>query len=71
MELAVVRVNIEIYTDEEYDRVCGLVRSSPGWIQMDIDDNGDDFEGGDPMADFAVYFNNEKNAVWFKLQIGQ
>ena len=64
-------VNVTIHTDEEYDRICELVRASLGWVWMDIDDNGNDFEGGNPMADFAVCFDNEKNAMWFKLQIGQ
>ena len=66
-----IKVNVAIHTDDEYDRVCKLVRASAGWKWMDMTDNGDDFEGGDPMADFAVYFDNEKNAMWFKLQIGQ
>ena len=66
-----IKVDVIIQTDEEYARVCELVRASPGWEWMDMTDNGDDFEGGDPMADFAVYFDNEKNAMWFKLQIGQ
>jgi hypothetical protein len=66
-----IKVNVAIHTDDEYDRVCELVRASPGWEWMDMTDNGDDFEGCDPMADFAVYFDNEKNAMWFKLQIGQ
>ena len=56
-----IKVNVAIHTDDEYDRVCRMVRAS----------NGDEFEGGDPLADFAVYFDNEKNAMWFKLQIGQ
>lgn len=66
-----IKVNVAIHTDDEYDRVCKLVRASTGWVQMDMTDNGDEFEGGDPLADFAVYFDNEKNAMWFKLQIGQ
>ena len=65
-----IKVNVAIHTDDEYDRVCELVRASPGWVQMDMTDNGDGF-CGDPLADFAVYFDNEKNAMWFKLQIGQ
>ena len=66
-----IKINVAIHTNDKYDRVCELVRASPGWVQMDITDNGDDFEGDDPIADFAVYFDNEKNAMWFKLQMGQ
>ena len=52
-----IKVDVAIHSDNEYDRVCELVRASPGWAWMDINDNGDDFEGGDPMSDFAVYFD--------------
>jgi hypothetical protein len=70
MELAMVRVDVEIHTDEEYDRVKEFVRTMPGWVQMDIEGDESDFEGGDPLAQFIVWFDNEKNAMWFKLQIG-
>ena len=63
-----IKVNVAIHTDDEYDRVCKMVRASTGWVQMDMTDNN---LCGDPLADFAVYFDNEKNAMWFKLQIGQ
>ena len=66
-----IKVDIIIQTDEEYDRVCELVRASPGWEWMDMTDNGDDFEGGDPMADFAVYFDSEPHAILFRLKVGQ
>jgi len=66
-----IKVDVAIHTDDEYDRVCELVRASPGWVWMDINDNGDDFEGGDPMADFAVYFDSEQHAILFRLKVGQ
>ena len=66
-----IKVNVAIHTDDEYDRVCELVRASPGWVWMDINDNGDDFEGGDPMADFAVCFDSEQHAILFRLKVGQ
>ena len=66
-----IKVNVAIHTDEEYDRVCELVRASPGWEWMDMTDNGDDFEGGDPLADFAVYFDTEQSAILFRLKVGQ
>ena len=65
-----ITVAVTIHTDEEYDHTCKLVRASPGWMWLDIDENGDEFEGGDPMANFTVCFDTDSHAMWFKLKMG-
>jgi hypothetical protein len=66
MELT--EVKFIVYSGEAYDRAFELVRSSPGWHQLWIDDI-EAYSEDDPLAEMTVYFDSEQHAMLFRLKM--
>jgi hypothetical protein len=66
MELT--EVKFIVYSGEAYDRAFELVRSTPGWQQLWIDDI-EAYSEDDPLAEMTVYFDCEQHAMLFRLKM--
>ena len=66
MELT--EVKFIVYSGEAYDRAFDLVRTSPGWYQLWIDDL-ETYAEEDPLAEMTVFFDSAQHATFFKLKM--
>jgi hypothetical protein len=66
MELT--EVKFIVYSGEAYDRAFELVRSSPGWHQLWIDDI-EAYAEDDPVAEMTVLFDSDQHAMLFRLKM--
>lgn len=62
-----IRIELTMRNEEELDRMGEIVRDSPGFIEMVIDDI-ESLSDEDPIARLQILFRTEKDALWFQLK---
>ena len=66
--MGLTEVQFIVYSGEAYDDAMLLVRNSPGWELMWIDDL-EAYAEDDPLAQMTVFFDSEQHAMLFRLRM--